>query len=269
MTEMTEIQLTPAELEMITIKREQEELAKKEQQLKAQLKLQTEIAAAENSIAILIAEDDAQIAAAKAFGPKLPGWNFEIKTRSEQKMVKNSWKDVDPIWSKTFERRTALYTYKTFSIEVSKHIVYTISSWRSVGTDKGYKMSLLGPDVEWSYRNKKLTNPATIIAKVAQIESAKKAKEEAKAKQLTAVESTIAKLKATYNDATIVEGTSGSYSNPHSRRDWISYPTVTVTLANGVKVEYRIYSDGSLGRLDITFPNQKDAYSLLSALNTI
>jgi hypothetical protein len=268
MTEMTEIQLTTAELEMITIKREQEELAKKEQQLKAQLKLQAEIAAAENSIASLIAEDDKQIAAAKAFGPKLPGWNFEIRTRPEQKMVKANWEDVDPIWSKTFERRTALYTYKTFSIEVSKHIVYG-SSWRSVGTDKGYKMSLLGPDVEWSYRNKKLTNPATIIAKVAQIESDKKAKEEAKAKQLSAVESTIAKLKATYNDATIVEGTSGAYTNPYSRRDWINYPIVTVTLANGVKVVYRIYSDGSLGRLEITFPNQKDAYSLLSALNTL
>ena len=268
MTKMTELQLTPAELEMITIKREQEELAKKEQQLKKQLALQTEIAAAEKDIASLIAEDDAQIAAAKAFGPKLPGWNFEIRTKPAQKMVKNSWKDTDPIWSKTFERRTALYTYKTFSIEVSKHIVYS-SSWRARGEDKGYKMSLLGPDVEYTYRNKMLINPATIIAKVATIESAKKAKEEANAKQLTAVESTIAKLKATYNDATIVEGTSGSYCNTYKRKDWINYPIVTVTLANGVKVVYRIYSDGSLGRLDITFPNQKDAYSLLSALNTI
>jgi hypothetical protein len=108
------------------------------------------------------------------------------------------------------------------------------------------------------------------VDKIADIAAEKiKAKEEAKAKQLTAVESTIAKLKATYNDATIVEGTSGAYSNPYSRRDWINYPTVTVTLANGVKVVYRIYSDGSLGRLEITFPNQKDAYSLLSALNTI
>ena len=97
----------------------------------------------------------------------------------------------------------------------------------------------------------------------------KKAKEEAQAKHLTAVESTIAKLKATYNDATIVEGTSGSYCNTYSRKNWINYPIVTVTLANGVKVVYRIYSDGSLGRLELTFPNQKDAYSLLSALNTI
>jgi hypothetical protein len=266
MTKMTELQLTPAELEMITIKREQEELAKKEQQLKKQLELQSEIAAAEKAIASLIAEDDKQIAAAKAFGPKLPGWNLEIRTRPSGKMVKNSWEDADPIWSKTFERRTALYTYKTFSIEVSKHIVY--DKW-SRGEDKGYKMSLLGPDVDYTYRSKMLINPATIIKKVEEIESAKKAKEEAKAKQLSAVESTIAKLKATYNDATIVEGTSGAYSNPYSRKDWINYPIVTVTLANGVKVVYRIYSDGSLGRLEITFPNQKDAYSLLSALNTI
>ena len=91
MTKMTELQLTPAELEMITIKREQEELAKKEQQLKKQLELQTEIAAAEKAIASLIAEDDKQIAAAKAFGPKLPGWNFEIKTKPAGKMVNNSW----------------------------------------------------------------------------------------------------------------------------------------------------------------------------------
>jgi hypothetical protein len=262
---MTELQLTPAELEMITIKREQEELAKKEQQLKKQLELQSEIAAAEKDIASLIAEDDAQIAAAKVFGPKLPGWNFEIRTRPAQKMVKDSWEDADPIWSKTFERRTALYTYKTFSIEVSKHIVY--DKWS--GEDKGYKMSLLGPDVDYAYRRKMLINPATIIKKVEEIESAKKAKEEAKAKQLTAVESTIAKLKATYSDAFIVEGISGSYINTYNRKDWISYPTVTVTLANGVKVEYRIYPDGSLGRLGINFPNQKDAYSLLSALNTL
>lgn len=266
---MTELQLTPAELEMITIKREQEELAKKEQQLKKQLELQTEIAAAEKDIASLIAEDGAQIAAAKAFGPKLPGWNFEIKTRPAQKMVKDSWDDAYPIWSKTFERRTALYTYKTFSIEVSKHIVYS-SSWRARGEDKGYKMSLLGPDVDYAYRSKMLINPATIIKKVEEIESAKKAKEEAKLKQLNAVETTMAKLKSDYPDATIVQGTgSTSYQSGYNKRSWEEFPKVTITLANGVKVEYRIYSDGSLGRLGITFPNQKDAYSLLSALNTL
>jgi hypothetical protein len=85
---------------------------------------------------------------------------------------------------------------------------------------------------------------------------------EAAKKQLLAVESTVAKMKELYPDA---EVTSDKVYQPAGYNRYI-IDRVHIRLANGIKVSYRVYADGSLGRISIDF-NTIGQWDILKQLN--
>jgi hypothetical protein len=59
-------------------------------------------------------------------------------------------------------------------------------------------------------------------------------------------------MHALYGDTAVITlETSGELGY---NKNWITYEQLTVKFANGITIKYRVYSDGSLGRKDITFP---------------
>ena len=68
-----------------------------------------------------------------------------------------------------------------------------------------------------------------------------------------------------YPDAMVTSEKSGERS---WKGRWEEYDMVTIKFANGITIKYRVFSDGSLGRKDITFP-VKNGWELMDAMNCI
>ena len=108
------VELTPAELEMIKVKREQEALAKKEAEAKQAIQLEKDIKEREAQIAAIQKKDLEQIAAAKAYQAELGGmYTVKIETWEETKQVMGDYInrengfDRHILWSKTYDRQSA------------------------------------------------------------------------------------------------------------------------------------------------------------------
>lgn len=264
---MTEtLNLTPAEMEMVALKREQDALAKKEADLKKQAELEKSIVAKKSYMDKTKIADNEQITAAKNFAQVLgTGFELKIKTWVEEVNV-NDYIDGKyvPVWTDNFTRRLATIVCGGYTIAVGKHITYS-NSWSSRGTDHGYKMYLSGPGIDYKYERKALTSTKTVKTKIDECVEQKKREIEYKQKQLSALESTVEKMKTLYPDAIVSSGKDGerTYKNTYE-----TYDAITIKFANGISIKYKVYSDGSLGRKDITF-NVKDSWSLMEIMNAV
>ena len=210
--------------------------------------------------------DNEQIAAAKDFAQAL-GSGFELKIRTWVEEVKiNDYVNEEfvPIWSDNFTRRLATIVCGEYTINVKKHIVYS-GSWHSRGTDHGYKMFVSGPGIEYKYESKALTSTKTVKAKIDECIEKKKRELEYKQKQLSALETTVEKMRTLYPDAIVSSGKDGerSYNGRYE-----TYDAITIKFANGISIKYKVYSDGSLGRKDITF-HVKDSWALMDIMNSV
>jgi len=255
---MTEtMELTQAEKEMIAIKREQETLKQKEQELQKQVRIAKYIADKKEYMAIETSFDNAQLQAAMDFEDKLSeiqsGFQCKIDTWEETVTVKeyNDAREYVPVWSDKFTRRRATIVNGAYTIKVAKHITYS-SKWSTRGTDNGYKMYLSGPEVDYAYESKALSSCSTVVRKIKECSDGIANKKLQELKQKSAALSAFDKMHALYGDTAVITlETSGELGY---NKNWITYEQLTVKFANGITIKYRVYSDGSLGRKDITFP---------------
>ena len=262
------MELTPAELEMLKIKREQEALAKKEAELKKQTKLEADIKSARERMASRVNEDRNQIKAAQEFAGKMSGVTVKINTWIEEAAVKqyNEQNERVSVWSDNFTRREAIIVYGDYLIKVEKHITYEHYGFGRSSKDNGYKMFVSGPGIDYKSERKALSNPATAIKKITECIASIKAEKNRKEKQKSAVETTVEKMKTLYPDATVASfiDSEKNYKNVYE-----SYDAVSIKFANGIKIKYKVYSDGSMGRKDITFPSVNNQWELMNIMNSI
>jgi len=92
-------------------------------------------------------------------------------------------------------------------------------------------------------------------------------KKESEIKSLNSLEQAYKDMQALYPDANIVTGKewlSNKYSK--SRGEYINI--MTIKLANGIVFKFRVYTDGSLSKLNLIFPAQNNL-ELISKLNSL
>lgn len=273
--------LSPAELEMIKLKREQEELAKKELEAKKALQIEKDIAAAELQLAKTMKEDEEQVAATVKYLEELvncsPQYVIEIVDSQNVIEVKGDYINPDNpkeanynrvvVWSKTYPRKVAHINYGNYKVRVAKHFTY--KSYRSV--DNGYKMFISGDGIDYNRNNRPYAKAKTVHEVFTDAIKSIQEKKELQEKKKNALSTTFEKMKLLYPNAKIVEGYDFEKNyNPRKYGYGERYDTITITLPNNITITYRVYSDGSLSRKSISFPsNGPDQWKILEKLNSI
>jgi len=266
-----EITLTQSEIEMIQLKREQEALKEREAKLKKSAENEKQILAQKAQMKKNLDYSRAQIAATKAFLDEFgPDWKLQIDTQNVKYAVRNylgddKWEDV---WEEYQIQETARIVNGKYTVTVKEHVT-SGNSWGYGQKNRGFKMFLSGPGVEWAYEKKALGRVSTLIKKYDEVTEAIRYREEQVQKQASAKDKTIAKMKELYPDATVEGGRGGEYANSWNRTGWFDYDTVTITFANGITIKYRVYADMSLGRKEMTFPKMETAYDLMDVMNSV
>jgi hypothetical protein len=256
------VELTPAELEMIKVKREQEALAKKEAEAKQAIQLEKDIKEREAYIAKVQKQDAEQVAAAKEFANELGGMYKLVISDAENTVQvmgdyinRENGFDRHILWSKTFTRQTARITRSQWWISVEEHITYS-SKWSTRGTSQGYKMQLHGPEMGSNNRHYTRTAKVNELIKDAiDTIAARKKHEDAKK---NALETTVDRFKAEYPDAEVT--TDKGWESAYGKRSYngVTYDMVRIKFANGCSIAYRVWADGSLGRVSFNLPGAKD-----------
>lgn len=268
----TDMELTPAELEMIRVRREQAELAKKEEEAKKAIQLEKDIAALKEKITKTKAKDLEQIAAAKDYLRQLGvGYALSINTKNETVQIMGDYIDKANgfdrhiLWSEVFERQAASLKRDSYTIQIEEHITY--GKWSSRGTSHGYKMHVVGPGIEWKQQNRFYSRAAKVneIIKEAidKIDTERKAAEAKK----NAVQATVDRFTAEYPDAEVT--TDKGWEKGYGRKNWqgTTYDMVRVKFTNGCSIAYRVYGDGSLSRVSFNLPGSKDEAAFMKSLS--
>jgi hypothetical protein len=260
------LELTPAELEMIALKREQEVLAAKHTETVKAIQLEKDIKAKQDYITATKTKDAEQVKAAKnyliAFDHQ---YSLDIKTWKETVQVMGDYIDKDNgfdrhiEWSEEFERQSASISHKYGQqIKVEEQIVYS-SKWSSRGTSKGYKMYISGVGIEWKQQGQALSKVKSVMEKITaaidKLDNARKREENKK----NALQTTVDRFKAEYPDAEVT--TDYAYDKGYGSRNYSGgerYDIVRTKFVNGAQISYRVYPDGSLSRYSFNLPGAKD-----------
>jgi len=265
------LELTAAELELIENKRKQDILAEEAEKLKKEAKIQKESIEIQNSILKEQKEANLQVLAATEYYNSLAKLNPKYKLEVTERELKNEIKDYsgpEAIVIKRFDYKLSkahiILSDSPFYVEVKKHLVYS-DSWSRRATDKGYKMELCGGGF---YNERFLTNTKTLNKKIEdKLESIenKKVAEQKKASSLdTAYDNLINK----YPEATITKSTEWERNLYDRKASGETINIITVTLLNKIKIKFKVYNDGTLGRKEVSYPF-KNNFDLLDTLNNI
>ena len=260
------LELTPAELEMIALKREQELLAAKHTATVKAIQLEKDIKAKQDYITATKAIDAAQVKAAKNYLIEFDHqYSLEIRTWKETVQVMGDYIDKDNgfdrhiEWSEVFGRQSASIVHKHGQhIKIEEQIVYS-SKWSSRGTSKGYKMYISGVGIEWKQQSQALSRVKSVMVKIInandKIDNARKREENKK----NALQTTVDRFKAEYPDAEVTTdyGYETSYGKSYSGNGE-RYNSVRIQFVNGAQIAYKVYPDGSLSRLSFNLPGAKD-----------
>jgi len=264
------LELTPAELEMIALKREQEVLAAKQASTVKAIQLEKDIKAKQDYITATKNKDAEQVKAAKnyliAFDHQ---YSLDIKTWKETVQVMGDYINKDNgfdrhiEWSEEFERQSASISHKYGQqIKVEEQIVYS-SKWSSRGTSKGYKMYISGVGIEWKQQGQALSKVKSVMEKITaaidKLDNARKREENKK----NALQTTVDRFKAEYPDAEVTTdyGYESSYDSRGRRSNYSNgerYDIVRTKFVNGAQIAYKVYPDGSLSRVSFNLPGSKD-----------
>ena len=265
------LELTTAELALIENARMQEVLNLEAEALRAAARLEKEIIDEEAAIRREQNHNNDQVIATKDYLKAL------VKINPNYKLVEQEREVIRQIKGGNFndKERPILKEFKyiitdchitlddtPFKIEVKKHFVYG-NSWSTRATDKGYKMNLIGGGF---YNERLLSNPKTLNQKIEDTLQDNKNQAEAKLKKASAVEYVFENLSNLYPDAEIMKGTEWLRNDWDKKNRGEVIDIVGVKLANGIKMKFRVFSDKSLSRMEITFP-VKDSYQLLGLMN--
>jgi hypothetical protein len=264
------LELTTAELALIENARMQEVLNLEAEALRAAARLEKEIIDEEAAIRREQNNNNAQVIATLTYHAQLEKINPKYRMIQEDKEVirqikGGSFNDKERPILKEFKYNStsAHITLEgtPFKVDVKKHFVYG-NSWSTRATDKGYKMQLIGGGF---YNERLLSNPKTLNKKIEDTLLDNKNKAEAKIKKANAVEYVFENLSNLYPDAIINKGTEW-LRDTWNKQGGETIDIVGVKLANGIKMKFRVFSDKSISRMEITFP-VKDSYQLLELMN--
>jgi len=266
---MSELTLTPAELELIKIKREQEALKAREAEAKKQKRFAEQIIKEQTRIAKLESTQNLQVAAAKRLAGEL-GADFTVKIQYSKNTAVVKDYDTDPatiVWSQEYTLPSARIVHSSgkYFVSVSEHVVYS-SRWDSRGTSKGFKMYVSGPEIDWTQERRAYTRTSKVKEVIKTALQTAQDKIDLELKKKSAVETTVQLMNEKYPKATVEVGYDFTKVYGSKYQVGTKFDTVKVTLENGVAVKYRVYPDGQLGRLAIDFPKH-DAWDLLDTLN--
>jgi len=259
---MNTINLTPAELEMIQAKRQQEELAAKKAAAQKQIAIENEIKRARAQIEGYVKRDAQQNAAARDFAATVAGCKVVVETEKKKYNVTYGGEVVKVF---NYTETNVHLTLNGYKISVIEHIVY--GKWNYRGSSSGYKMYVSGPGIDYKTSNRGYKNGKKVVELIEETIESIKAQELYNNKQKSAIETAVANLKEQFPNAKINSGRGykiNHYGSPSSR--YQEYDKIDVVLENGVQVEYRVYADGRLERMSLKFPSH-NATDLLSQLN--
>jgi len=263
------LELTAAELELIENKRKQDILAEEAEKLKKEAKIQKESIEIQTSILKEQKEANLQVAAATEYYNSLaklnPKYKLEVAERELKKEIKD-YSGPESIVIKRFDYKLSdahiTLDGTPFKVEVKKHMVY--SGWRS-STDKGYKMELYGGGF---YNERLLSNPKTLNKKIEDKLESIENKKVAEQKKASSLDTAYDNLVNKYPDATITKSTEWERNLYDRKVSGETINIITVTLLNKIKIKFKVYSDGTLGRKEISYPF-KTNLDLLDTLNNI
>jgi hypothetical protein len=263
------LELTAAELELIENKRKQDILAEEAEKLKKEARFQKESIEIQNSILKKQKEANLQVLAATEYYNGLAKLNPKYKLEVTVRKLKTEIKDysgTEAIIIKRFD-----YTIKNaqiilsdspFKIEVKKHLVYG-DKWSSRVTDNGYKMKLCGGGCE-----RLSSNPKTLNKKIEDKLQAELNAKVAEQKKTSSLDTAYDNLVNKYPEATICKSTEWERNSYDRKASGETINIITVTLLNKIKIKFKVYSDGTLGRKEIIYPF-KTNFDLLDTLNNI
>ena len=264
---MTDIVLTPAELEMIALKRKQFELEQQEKALKQKAQLEKDIADKLAYIHKRTLVDQAQVKAAQDYCKELgAGYTVVITGSTETVRIDGDYTNpVDPssngyervvLWSESFKREAAHITNGSYTVTVAEQVVYG-SKWSTRSTSKGYKMYVSGPGIDWKDSNRALSRVTKVKEKIKIASDSIKAEEDLKNRQKNALQATVDKFKSEYPDAEVTTDKGWERGSARYGTGYV-YDMVRIKFVNGVSIAYRVYADGSLGRVSFNLPGAKD-----------
>ena len=256
---MTQIELTQKELDVIQAIREEEQAKEKQKQDR----IQADIVKAEAKIAKYEEGDKKQAAAAEVYLKELgKGWTGHISVREHTEKV---YHGMEVVWTKAYNTYQTHLMNGGYKVNVNEHTVYS-GTWGR-GNNKGYKMFVSGPEIEYGYSQKALSKAATVNKKVQEAIDTINARMEAKKKKASAVETAVHDLQVAYPNAIVTasrDWTRG-YSSKNAYRE---YDKVTIAFPNGIQVAYEVYADGRMSRLSVDFGGLENN-EVLNALSTI
>ncbi len=249
-----EVKLTAEELEMIQKKRDQENGLKR-------MRFEASKAKAEKLAA--------QYKAAKTVKKKATEEYFEALNKAEpgswfldpQKTVEESFSytnmegQTEKIIIKLSSNNIAHARYGNVYVKVLKHITYSASSF--YGTNQGYKMYIHG--IGYDQENRPLKSAKTVIKKVnayfANIAAEKARKEKNQTAHAIFTHLMVDRYPTAtvtgYTDNVRISGPGQRYQSREENRTKIVFP-------NGFGVIFRVYSDGSCGRVSNIIPKMSD-----------
>jgi hypothetical protein len=264
------LELTTAELALIENARMQEVLNLEAEALRAAARLEQDIIKEEAAIRKEQNNNNDQVMATLTYHAQLEKINPKYRMIQEDKEVirqikGGSFNDTErPILKEFKYNSTSAHITldgTPFKIDVKKHFVYG-NNWSTRATDKGYKMNLIGGGF---YNERLLSNPKTLNKKIEDTLLDNKNRAEAKIKKADAIEYVFENLSNLYPDAIINKGTEW-LRDSWNKQGGETIDIVGVKLANGIKMKFRVFSDKSISRMEITFP-VKDSYQLLELMN--
>jgi hypothetical protein len=265
------LELTTAELALIENARKQEVLNLEAEALRAAARLEKDIIDEEAAIRKEQNNNNDQVIATKDYLKELQKLNPNYKLVEEEKEVirqikGGSFNDKERPILKEFKyiiNQVHITLEGTpFKVEVKKHMVY--SGWRS-STDKGYKMELYGGGF---YNERLLSNTKTLNKKIEDKLQADLNAKVAEQKKASSLDTAYDNLVNKYPDATITKSTEWERNSYDRKVSGETINIITVTLLNKIKIKFKVYSDGTLGRKEISYPF-KNNLDLLDTLNNI
>ena len=265
------LELTAAELELIENKRKQDILAEEAEKLKKEAKIQKESIEIQNLILKEQKEANLQVAAATEYHSQLvklnPKYKLIVSERELQRDIKD-YSGMEAIIIKRFDytikKAQIILSDSNFKVEVKKHMVYG-GSWKSRPTDNGYKMELCGGGF---YNERLLSNTKTLNKKIEDKLQAELNAKVAEQKKASSLDTAYDNLVNKYPEATITKSTEWERNSYDRRASGETINIITVTLLNKIKIKFKVYSDGTLGRKEISYPF-KNNLDLLDTLNNI
>lgn len=254
---MTHIELSQEELDLIQAKREEEAAREKVKQDR----IQADIVKGKANIARRLEQSKKQVEAAYAFQKEL-GESWTAHTDSHKSTERVYW-GGEVVWEETYNYDNVHLENGKYKVRVDMHTIY--SSWGR-GTEKGYRMFLSGPDVDYRYTQKALKKADTLNKKVQECIDAINAREEHKQKKMTAVQTAVSDLKMKFPEAEVTAFK--DWTRGYGKSAYREFDKLVVKLKNGIELQYEVYSDGRLNRLNVLF-NCKDEIALIGALGAI